>query len=396
MNPVLRDVPVAWLRANCPCQACLDPVSGQRLVSITDLPADPALTKVMSSGDEVRVTFAPDGHHATFSYSWLTQALLPEPDPRTEDAKHLWRAADFPDGPPVAAWDQYLADELLREACLEALLTDGFMLLDGVPQVPGTVLEVAASMGFVRETNYGRLFDVRVSAEPANLAFSALAIGPHTDNPYRDPVPTVQLLHCLANAAAGGESALVDGFAAARLLRAAKPAAFAILSSTPVTFCYSDGATELRATKPMIGVDPSGRIREIRFNNRSIQPLRLGQRLPGELADAQHANGHGAPRLDEAGLARPALQATRQEASQVAAFYDAYRDFAAILAKPELTLTFRLNPGECVVFDNTRILHARTAFTRSGGRHLQGCYADLDGVESSLAILCRTQPEPAA
>jgi gamma-butyrobetaine dioxygenase len=358
VNPVLRDVPATWLRANCPCPECVDPMSGQRLVSITDLPAGSALAKVMSSGDEVRVTFSPDGHHATFSYSWLTQAMLPEPDPRTEDAKRIWQADDFPDGPAVAGWEEYLADKQLREACLDALLTEGFMLLDGVPQVPGTVLEVAASMGFVRQTNYGTLFDVRVTAEPSNLAFSSLAIGPHTDNPYRDPVPTVQMLHCLVNVAEGGDSALVDGFAAAGLLRADEPEAFAILSSTPVTFRYSDGDTELRATKPMIGVNAHGRIREVRFNNRSIQPLRPGQRL----ADA-------------------------------IAFYDAYRAFARLLARPELNLTFRLNPGECVVFDNTRILHARTAFTRSGGRHLQGCYADLDGVESSLAVLRRTHSE---
>ena len=56
----------------------------------------------------------------------------------------------------------------------------------------------------------------------------ALPIAPHTDNPYRDPVPTVQLLHCLA-AADGGDSGLVDGFAAAGLLRGEDPAAFGVL-----------------------------------------------------------------------------------------------------------------------------------------------------------------------
>jgi gamma-butyrobetaine dioxygenase len=52
---------------------------------------------------------------------------------------------------------------------------------------------------------------------------------------------------------------------------------------------------------------------------------------------------------------------------------------------------FRLDAGDCVIFDNTRILHARTAFdeSSSGGRHLQGCYADLDGLESTIAILER-------
>ena len=65
----------------------------------------------------------------------------------------------------------------------------------------------------------------------------------------------------------------------------------------------------------------------------------------------------------------------------------AYRRFAEIVARPELMLTFRLDAGDCVIFDNTRLLHARTAFADAGTRHLQGCYADLDGLASTLTIL---------
>ena len=205
----------SWLRASCPCPACLDPGSGQRLVNITDQPAEVGFGSVTEHADAFEVTFEPDGHHAVISKSWLAAALAPEPAGRTEDAKRLWVAADFRDGPPQASWDRYCAGGEHRAACLESLLSDGFVLLRDVPARPGMVLEVAASMGFVRETNYGKLFDVRAKIDPANLAFTALAITPHTDNPYRDPVPTVQLLHCLASAAEGGDSGLVDGFAAA-------------------------------------------------------------------------------------------------------------------------------------------------------------------------------------
>ena len=231
------------------------------------------------------------------------------------------------------SWACYLADAGRREQCLAALLRDGFFLLRDVPCRPGTVLTVAASMGYVRETNYGRLFDVRVEATPANLAFTGLPIAPHTDNPYRDPVPTVQLLHCLATAVNGGDSGLVDGFMAAALLRAEDPAAFDILTRTPVTFAYSDAQAELRATRPMIGVDPRGRIREVRFNHRSMQPLRQGR---------------------------------EGSAEQTAAFYAAYRAFAEMVTRPDLMLTFRLCPGDCVVFDNTRILHAQDRIRRDG------------------------------
>ncbi len=131
------------------------------------------------------------------------------------------------------------------------------------------MLSIAGSMGFVRETNYGRLFDVRVEASPANLACTSPPIAPHTDSPYRDPVPTVQLLHCLRSAAAGGDSVFADGFRAAARLREQDPAAFSILATTPVTFSYRAPGTRMSATRPLIGLDPAGRIRETRFSSRS-------------------------------------------------------------------------------------------------------------------------------
>lgn len=374
--PLLAGVSASWLRASCPCPSCLDPHSGQRRVSITDQPAEVTLGEVTEDDVSFHLTFEPDGHRAVIAKSWLAGAVTgATPAPRTEDAKRLWTSADFPAGPPRRDWNRYGGSDRYRADCLDALVTDGFVLLHGVPARPGMVLRVAGSMGFVRETNYGRLFDVRATVDPANLAYSALAIAPHTDNPYRDPVPTVQLLHCLASAAEGGDSGLVDGFAAAGLLRAEDPRAFGILTRTPVTFRYSDQAADLRATMPMIGLDPRARIREIRFNNRSMQPLPLS-------ALASRTGPRTAGGDAHAGAASP-------EPSAADAFYRAYRAFAEILLRPELMLTFRLSPGDCVVFDNTRILHARTAFTSAGRRHLQGCYADLDGVESELAVLHR-------
>src|SRR5262249_17511087 len=177
----------------------------------------------------------------------------------------------------------------------------------------------------------------------------------HTDNPYRDPVPTVQLLHCVHAAADGGDSTFTDGFRAAAVLRGQDPAAFACLTTTPVTFAYSDAATVLRATGPMIGLDPRGRLRQIRLTGRSLAPVRL-----------------------------PAAQART--------FYAAYRAFAERAGDPEAVVTARLSPGDCVIVDNTRILHGRTGFADRGGtgsatgrRHLQGGYADLDGLASTVA-----------
>jgi hypothetical protein len=58
-------------------------------------------------------------------------------------------------------------------------------------------------------------------------------------------------------------------------LRDQDAAAFGMLAATPVTFSYRDAGTELSATRPLISLDPRGRVREIRCNGRSLQPPRL-------------------------------------------------------------------------------------------------------------------------
>lgn len=343
--------PPIWLRDNCPCAGCRDPRNGQKLFGVNDLPPAVSVLDVVESAGTVAVTFGPDGHRGEFSRSWLDAQHVPDAgDHRSEQGKRLWAPVDLEGGPPNADWAAYLADDAERARVLRAVRDVGFALVSGTPIAENTVLDIAATFGHVRETNYGRLFDVRVEANPNNLAFTGMAIAPHTDNPYRDPVPTLQLLHCLDNAVDGGESGLLDGFHAAALLRSEDPDSFRVLTGTLVPFAWSDATASLRADRPLIEVDVNGRIREVRFNNRSMQALRL-------------------------------------PAAEIDAFYRAYRSFAEIIARPELLFTFRLDAGDCVVFDNTRLLHARTAFAESGSRHLQGCYADLDSLTSTLRVL---------
>ncbi len=370
--------PAVWLRDNCRCAQCVDPGSGQKYNDITDIPADLVIAATHDAGSSVVVTYAPGQHRSAFSRRWLAEHALDrygDGDGRTEDDKELWLPADLAGEYPRASWPRYLAEPAVLARALDAVLRVGFVLLHDVPAEPGMVLEAAASFGFVRQTNYGALFDVRVQPSPGNLAFTSREILPHTDNPYRDPVPTVQLLHCLRAAvqgdgpggtgggsppyeekAGGGDTGLVDGFAAAAALRAGDAEAFDVLTGTAVPFGYLDEAAELRASLPLIQLSPRGRVRGVRFNNRSVQPLRLPY-------------------------------------AEVTAFYTAYRRWAELLARPERQLTLRLAAGDCLIFDNTRILHARTAFSTtasSPGRHLQGCCADLDGLASTLAVLRRS------
>ena len=136
------------------------------------------VTSVLETAGGLRVTFGPDGHRAVFTANWLAGHAAAGGDTRTEDAKRLWSAADFATGAPAVAWTDYQASDHIRLGSrLRQLLSAGFLLLRGVPAEPGAVLRVAGTLGYVRETNYGRLFDVRVKAtrqsglhRPANRA----------------------------------------------------------------------------------------------------------------------------------------------------------------------------------------------------------------------------------
>lgn len=346
------EVPAVWLRDHSTDPHSRDPVSGQRLLDIQDLPVDLRLESASEADGMVHVVFAPDGHGSDFDAGELLETLARSPrDERNESGKHLWTRADEVRPVSRVPWSRYLAD---RAPVLRSVVRDGFALLSEVPTRRGAVTTVAESFGFVRETNYGRIFDVRIEEHASNLAFTGRAISPHTDNPYRDPVPTLQLLHCLHNSAEGGDSGLVDGFAAAALLREREPEAFEVLTRTRVGYRFASPDAHLEALAPLITLDAAGSIREIRFNNRSMQVPGLGR-------------------------------------DRTVAFYAAYRAFADLLFDPGARLTFRLEPGDCLVFDNTRLLHARTAFSAAGRRHLQGSYADLDGLLSTLALLERTR-----
>lgn len=247
---------------------------------------------------------------------------------------------------------------------LQCFARYGFFLLTNMPVREREVLRVPGLFGgFVRETNYGALFEVRVEERPSNLAYTPVGVQPHTDNPYRDPVPSVQLLHVLRNdCATGGLTQLVDGFHAAERLRSIDPEAFAMLSRQPMAFEYTGlGDVHLRHSQCMIQTEAAGTLRGVAFNNRSAAgPLAM----PPE---------------------------------QVPAFYAAYRRFAQLLkvssdgAENTLALQLKLQPGQCVVFDNTRVLHGRTGFSlnQGGGRWLQGCYSDKDAAFSKLRVLSR-------
>ncbi|KAH6584018.1 hypothetical protein BASA61_007780 [Batrachochytrium salamandrivorans] len=71
----------------------------------------------------------------------------------------------------------------------------------------------------------------------------------------------------------------------------------------------------------------------------------------------------------------------------VQGFYEAFRVFEEILNRKELEYTTLLQPGDCVIFSNRRVLHGRRQFdARKGDRHLKGAYISWDDFKDMVRV----------
>ena len=187
--------------------------------------------------------------------------------------------------------------------------------------------------------------------KPIDLAYTSLGIKAHTDNPYRKPMPGIQILHCISNEADGGNSSLVDGYAVAEYLKKNEPDMFEILTTTNVLFKFIDKDVILENWGKLIELDHNDNYLQSRFSGR----------------------------LDYVPYLKP---------SQLKRFYEARKKLYHLYESEEFELNFRLESGMLMMFDNIRILHGRTEYdVNTGFRHLQGCYIDHDSTEGKLRRL---------
>ena len=227
----------------------------------------------------------------------------------------------------------------------------GFVIITHLPKKYGAVIDFAESLGTVRATNFGKHFDVISKPNPNDLAYTSLELSAHSDNPYRKPIPGIQLLHCIANEADGGNSTLVDGMAIANYMKKNEKPLFDILTSTEILFRFIDKDVILENWGKLIELDNKNNFKQIRFSGR----------------------------LDYV----PALPP-----QQLIIFYKARKKLYELCSSKNFSINFRLEGGMLMMFDNHRLLHGRTKYDPSSGhRHLQGCYIEHDATEGKLRRL---------
>ncbi len=209
-----------------------------------------------------------------------------------------------------------------------------------VPAKPEATEELAGLISYVRETHYGRVFEIVSTPEPAVIANAPVPLRPHTDENFREPPPGIMIFHSIrASEDGGGASVMTDGFKVAEDFKALDPEAYDLLTQVPIPHRRFIDGVGLRAEAPVIGLDYFGQIREFRLNERTMGPIDL----PG-------------------GLIEPV--------------YDALGKMFELTYDPKYHLHHLLRDGEAMVFDNARVLHARTGF--NGNRHVRLTHVGSD------------------
>ena len=340
-----------WLRDNCSCEICGDRSVGRKQVSILQLPESPAVASArIESGSTLEVVWADDGHPSHYGAEWLRQhCYCDQCRERRRFRPTLWDQS-LQIELPEFEFSDVESKELTRLNMLKQIVDKGLALIHHVPVNQQGFESLLSHIGFIKETNYGRICDLKVNTGGELIGDTDLPIPLHTDEGYRHANPGMLAFHCLSTSDdGGGANLLADGFNLANTLREVDHESYEFLCRTPMVArrMHLD-EVDLRSAAPVISVDCEGNIQGIRYNERSAAPLDLC--------------------TDEI---RPAYRALK-------AWLTLTRDVA-------FQIRIYLKPGDVIVFDNQRVLHGRDEFR--GNRHLLYAQLDLDEPHSRHRIL---------
>ena len=411
-----QQISYPWLRDSCQCPHCVHPSTKQKLhkSSFVDPHVRPRpgedSVKLTPTGDlsvewDVTSDFTGSPHTSVYTRRWLERYASPaqlKVFHRDLDAK-LWDVADIKESNSLFVSYERLKDRPTLLKAMQHLIRFGLIFIRGVPNVHTDdasceLQRLATIFGEIRETFYGRVWDVRSVKNSKNIAYTDLNLDLHMDLLYvlfpfacdqfsdefitlcryfRHP-PRYQILHCLRNRVQGGESVFVDAFKTAAYLYRQSPHSFNLLATHPVGFHYLNDNHHLHQNHTTFVLAPP-----------HLFPLSLDN------------SADGMPVLDYINYSPP-FQAPLPVNSPPELF-TALAHFSELLNRPEGRFVYRLQEGDAVLFDNRRILHARTAFREwqnherptnvpqtcdeESSRWLKGCYLEADALLDRMRVL---------
>ncbi|CAO2654759.1 Nn.00g114920.m01.CDS01 [Neocucurbitaria sp. VM-36] len=407
------------LRDACSCPRCVHESTNQRLFSTADIPANvrARVVEVDAASDSVKIKWDndvagyDDEHATTFGLAEL-QGLaqtgsLPVTRRDSFGSPSLWseKRLELPD----YDYESYLKNDHTLFQLMKQLHTYGLAFVTNIPGKETSLATIATRMGPIKDTFYGQTWDVRTVPAAINAAYTSHDLGFHTDLLYFQQPPHIQLLHCIQSASSGGASVFADAYKAAVDLFHSDLEAFETLATVPVNYQYNHPHSNVyRTTKPVI----------------DLRPLRIGETVYTSLSDYKRAwhdldirNGGAGWNdsmlvdcLDKINWGPPFLApfsnhpqsthdiSTKQPTlstlnDKVERWHQAAVKFNALLQRSSYLYERKMNPGECVLFDNTRTLHSRRAFDSADvgkPRWLRGTYVDKDPFFSKMRVLKHT------
>ncbi len=344
-----KEIHPFWLRERVNGDSFVDKRTQQRLFDPTELQENIKIDSLNISNDCLEITFN-DGVHTKLVIKNILKEFT-----NLNDVKYIKKIK----------WDSSLKDLnnfefnknfFENKEMYKALINFyqyGFVIFKKVPTKNNFIVDFANSIGSIRRTNFGEFFNVKSIPNPNDLAYTSLPLAPHTDNPYRNPVPCIQILHCIENEVSGGLSTLVDGFTVTELLKKKFPDYYKILTEVKVRFQFIDQNVVLEDWAEMIQLDEFGDFKQVRFS----------------------------PRLDFVPL---------MDKDKLELYYAARKKISELYNSDNYRIEFKLKPGDLLMMDNYRLLHGRTTYdANEGNRFLQGCYIDYDSTEGKLKHLKR-------
>ena len=344
-----KEIHPFWFRERVSGESFIDKGTQQRLFDPTQLQEDIKINSLNLSDQFLEITFN-DGAYTKFAI----QNILREFDNENviKKIKKVEWDSSFTNFKNFEFEDNFFNEKVMYEALID-FYKFGFVIFKDVPTKDNFIKNFANSIGSIRRTNFGEFFNVKSKPNPNDLAYTSLALAPHTDNPYRNPVPCIQMLHCIENEVNGGLSTLVDGYTVTEKLKKDFTDYYNILTEVKVRFQFIDQSVILEDWAEMIQLNEEREFKQVRFS----------------------------PRLDFVPL---------MEKNKLELFYSARKKISELYNSDQYRVEFKLNPGDLLMMDNYRLLHGRTSYdANQGNRFLQGCYIDYDSTEGKLKHLKR-------
>tara|TARA_B100002051_G_scaffold271126_1_gene305237 strand:+ start:60 stop:1163 length:1104 start_codon:yes stop_codon:yes gene_type:complete len=344
INNKNKEIHPLWLRERVNNPELLDQNNRQRLYEPSDLNRKIKIQKALINKKNLKIKFS-DGIETKYQIKDLIQEL----NKNKYDSVTLWKGNIR--NKPIFKYKKNMFKRKEGYRFLKSFYKYGFAIVKGASKEKNFVIRFANSIGLLRPTNFGNLFNVKSVKKASDLAYTSHALSVHTDNPYRKPIPGIQILHCIKNDSVGGNSTLTDGFSIAEYIRKKFPKTFNVLTKIKIRFSYQDKNTFLENWGKIIELDENQKTKRVRLS----------------------------PRLDYV----PALKK-----NQLDQFYKARTFFIKLCNSKKFMINFKLEPGDILIMDNYRTLHGRTSYSiKTGERHLQGCYIDHDSAQSKMKFL---------